>query len=96
MTSSKPHRWYSPSKFSTSTKTSSKSNPAPDKPPSIEKSRSQKAWQKTKKLLSSLGEPPTAEYDQQQLAAGKIEKSKTFRSADYGAYGGGGPYSGRI
>jgi hypothetical protein len=95
MSSSKP-RWYSPSKFSIAKK-SSKSNSVPDEPTSAKKnSKSHKAWQKTKKFLSSLGEPPTAEYDRQQLEAGKIDKSKTFRTADYGAYGGGGPYSGRI
>lgn len=43
----------------------SSQTPSPPKPPP---SKRNQAWEKTKALLSSIGEPPTAEYERQQAA----------------------------
>lgn len=61
-------------------------------------SKRQKAWKKTKEFLSSIGEPPTAEYERQQAALsakkGKIKTSgrEAFGAVNYGPYHQGGPY----
>ena len=81
MSSSK--RWFtlpSQNKSSTATKTS----------------KSSKAWKSTKKFLSSVGEPPTAEYDRQQAAKKPIKNSgkEAFGAINYGPYHQGGPFGG--
>jgi hypothetical protein len=71
---SKPKKQYAESTFSTDTT-------ATEKPllgnSSSSSKRSSKAWNKTKtktkKFLSTIGEPPTAEYDRQQAAKAKAE-----------------------
>ncbi|KUJ11091.1 uncharacterized protein LY89DRAFT_236650 [Mollisia scopiformis] len=63
-------------------------------------SKRSKAWKKTKEFLSSIGEPPTAEYDRQQAALraeeGKVKTSgrEAFGAVNYGPYHQGGPYQG--
>ncbi|KAG4438075.1 hypothetical protein IFR05_006441 [Cadophora sp. M221] len=51
-------------------------------------SKNSKAWKKTKKFLSSLGEPPTAEYDRQQDAKKGIKTNgrEAFGAVNYGPY----------
>ncbi|KAH6723400.1 hypothetical protein BKA61DRAFT_664130 [Leptodontidium sp. MPI-SDFR-AT-0119] len=51
-------------------------------------SKNSKAWKKTKKFLSSLGEPPTAEYDRQQDAKKGIKTNgrEAFGAINYGPY----------
>ncbi len=60
-------------------------------------SKSDRAWKKTKKFLSSLGEPPTAEYDRQQAAKKEIKTSgrEAYGAVNYGPYNQGGPFGGR-
>jgi hypothetical protein len=60
-------------------------------------SRTSKAWTKTKRFFSSLGEPPTAEYERQQ---GKKKGIKTngreaYGAVNYGPYQQGGRFGGR-
>ncbi|KAF4636531.1 hypothetical protein G7Y89_g1557 [Cudoniella acicularis] len=85
--SSQSKRGYAPSVFSTTTTQSAKPLLSSENPSRT--SKSQKAWQKTKKFLSSIGEPPTAEYDRQQAALGlKEEKKRTVKATNYGAFRG--------
>ncbi|KAI9048146.1 hypothetical protein LZ554_007941 [Drepanopeziza brunnea f. sp. 'monogermtubi'] len=58
--------------------------------------RTARAWSKTKRFLSSLGEPPTAGYERQQAAKGITTDGKDALGAtDYGPYPAGGPFGGR-
>ncbi|KAJ5038839.1 uncharacterized protein L3040_006518 [Drepanopeziza brunnea f. sp. 'multigermtubi'] len=58
--------------------------------------RTARAWSKTKRFLSSLGEPPTAGYERQQAAKGITTDGKDALGAtDYGPYRAWGPFGGR-
>ncbi|RDL38375.1 uncharacterized protein BP5553_02715 [Venustampulla echinocandica] len=92
------HKDYAPSINSTNTSGSFATTrpllPNQDQP---QASRSQRALEKAKKLLSAIGEPPTAEYDRQQVAQGNKEnKEKSVKATKYGVYGAAGPSGGRI
>jgi hypothetical protein len=54
---------------------------------SLSSSKSQKLLQKTKSLLSSIGDTPTANYDRKQEAAGKKPKVDRYgNSIDDGTF----------
>ncbi|KAK0119958.1 hypothetical protein ONS95_011382 [Cadophora gregata] len=55
---------------------------------SSRESKNSKAWKKTKKFLSSIGEPPTAEYDRQQNEKKGIKTNgrEAFGAINYGPY----------
>jgi len=81
-----PSKQYASSTYSTSTTATERpllKSSSPRKDSSSKRSSSSekkdkkpsKAWEKTKKVLSSIGEPPTLEYDRQQaLKEGKEGK----------------------
>lgn len=93
MSSSNPS--YAESTYSTSTTYSSKPL-LESSDPSSRDPKTGKVWMKTKKFLSSLGDPPTAEYDRQQAALkGEDGKPKSAAAVDYGPYNKGGPYAGK-
>lgn len=60
-------------------------------------SKSAKAWQKTKEFFNSLGEPPTAAYEREQVAKKQVKTSgrEAFGAVNYGPYQQGGPFGGR-
>ncbi|KAE8442671.1 hypothetical protein EG329_002969 [Mollisiaceae sp. DMI_Dod_QoI] len=78
------------------------SMPLPPRTSTQKESKRSKAWKKTKEFLSSIGEPPTAEYERQQAALsakeGKVKTSgrEAFGAVNYGPYHQGGPYQGRL
>lgn len=89
--SSNPQTQYASSTYSTSTTATeapllSSSNQSP------KSNRTSKAWEKTKSILSSIGEPPTEKYDREQEAIdkanGKIAQRKVPSHQDLG-----GPFS---
>ena len=91
---------YAPSTYSTSTTQTEKPLLTSEETTSSKNSKRTKAWKKTKKFLSSIGEPPTAEYDRQMAPKDETEEEKLkrlrkFGELDYGPYR-GGPQSGRV
>lgn len=64
--------------------------------PSSRTPRTSEALKKTKKFLSSLGEPPTAEYDRQQAAKQSVKTNgrEAFGAINYGPYRSGGAFGG--
>jgi hypothetical protein len=97
--SSSSKRWFilpSHKKSSTKTKISDPILPSEPTSSSSKTSKSSKVWKSTKKFLSSLGEPPTAEYDRQQAAKKPIKTSgkEAFGAINYGPYHQGGPFGG--
>jgi len=76
---------------------SSKKWQLPSKPSFNVKSKSSKAWRKTKEFFNSLGEPPTAAYEREQAKKKEVKTSgrEAFGAVNYGPYHQGGPFGGR-
>jgi hypothetical protein len=61
------------------------------------KSKSSRAWKKTKEIFNSLGEPPTAAWEREQAKKKEVKTSgrEAFGAVNYGPYHQGGPFGGR-
>ncbi|KAG4425425.1 hypothetical protein IFR04_001344 [Cadophora malorum] len=86
--SSSEKQHYAPSIQSTTSSFQSLKPLVDTESPLSRESKNTKAWKKTKKFLSSLGEPPTAEYDRQQNAEKgiKTNRREAFGAINYGPY----------
>ena len=91
--SSPPKKSYTPSVFSITSNSSSKplmpsnNDKSTSNQDGSSSSKSQRLLQKTKNLLSSIGEVPTADYDRKQEALGKKAKVDRYgNSIDEGNF----------